>query len=142
MSAPQAQAQSKGAFNVSAGLGYASNITTYSNGSQTTNGTDFGFVFNADYRYPIAKKFSVGPALQYWSLGGSSKTSVAALASYALNPSSEVYFALGNGGRVGYSQAFGKKRDSSKGAFYVAEYVFPNDNRVDSFGYLGIGYKF
>ena len=142
--APQAQAQGrgKGNFNVSAGLGYATETSTFSDGTTESGGTEVGFVLNADYRYPLTRKFSVGPALQYWSLGGSNDTAVSALLGYALDESSDLYLTVGNGFRLGYSKAFGKARAGGKGTFYTAEFVAPDDDRVDSFGYLGIGYRF
>lgn len=145
--APSAQAQKrKGNFNASVGLGYATSQTTFTDGRGNTTtesgGSETGLVLNLDYRYPISDKFSIGPALQYWSLGGSNDTSIAALASYAISDKSEAYLALGNTARFGYSQAFGKTKADGKGTFFVFEFVAPNDDRVDSFGYLGIGYKF
>ncbi len=143
LSAPQAQAQKrKGSFNLSSGLGYAFQTTTFGDGRTQSSSTKIGVVLNADYRYPVTEKISVGPAVQYWSLDGSNDTSIAGLASYALNPTSDVYLAVGSGARLGFSQAFGKNKSADKGAFYAVEYVFPNDDRIDSFGFLGVGYKF
>lgn len=134
LTAPDAQAQArKGSFNFSGGFAFAS----------TSEGdSESGPVLNADYRYPVSGKISLGPALQYWSLGPSSQTSISALASYSTSAAGSVHLALGSGVRFGYSQLIGGGAQTGRGLFVIAEYVSPNDDVVDSFGHVGVGYRF
>lgn len=143
LTAPDAQAQArKGSFNFSGGLGFASEQTIDSEGGVSSGDSKTGLVLSADYRYPVSGKISLGPALQYWSLGSSSQTSLAALASYRTSDAGSVHLALGSGVRIGYSQLIGSGAQTGRGLFVTAEYVSPNDDVVDSFGHLGVGYRF
>jgi hypothetical protein len=147
-----------GKISVGLGFNHASKQTTTFNGyggvSTTTNGSETSLTWNVDYRYPLGNRFGVGASLMNWkfdpidssdsSHGG---TSFCFMGSYLMGSKSNSEVFLGVGSdlvRIGYRSYFGKNEETAdRGMFYCLEFDAPTqDDVVDSFGGISIGYSF
>ena len=137
-----------GTFSASIGLTYASVQTTTISGaggvstsSSSTNVT--GTALGAEYLFNPKGRLSFGPSLLVWHLPGAdsipatSSTAVGLAGSYRISTTGSARVVVGNQFRFGYTQSFGQK-----GLYAIGEIVVPNKNQVDSFGYVGLGYRF
>ena len=128
------------AFDFGIGLIEAQESQFFSDGSTASGGTKTGFAVTFDAKYYLSSRFALGAGLMYWSLSSSSDTLFGGLISYGTGKGGEVYLVAGKGFRLGYRQVFGNQTRNS-GFSASLEFVAPQKDPVNTFAYIGIGYR-